>query len=97
MRVAFYIPDKGNGGEDAGPVLEQVCERACSIFGGCTVYPAFGRWVSGHGLVAEPIHIVEAYGVPADDNTLDAIAYDIKQELSQDAVAYSYDNELRLR
>lgn len=97
MRVAVYVPDKGNHGESGSDVLEEVCERVCEMFGGCTVYAGFGRWIAGHGqLVAEPVHVVKAYGSAVDRESLDALALGVREALSQECVAYSYDNELRL-
>jgi hypothetical protein len=96
MRIAIYIPDKGNGGESGAEMQEKVVSALCEKLGGCTTYLAYGCWKSPDGqIVREPVSLVESYS-----NNLNApnvayfLALQIKHEMSQDMVAYSLDNQL---
>jgi hypothetical protein len=98
MRIAVYVPDKGNNGESGAEAQEKIVDYLCNKLGGCTVYPAFGCWKDSAGeIVREPVHIVESYSAdPQAPNVAYFSAVTVKYELSQDAAAYAIDGTMFL-
>ena len=103
MNIKLFIPGTINITEDATEQQLTFVNNALKLFadnfGGATSYKAVGAWSSpSAGLVTENVVIVEAFCSPdAVEIHMDSVlklAEQIKKEMSQDAVAMSYNNQI---
>ena len=102
-RVAVYVPSTTDGATAAPEIAEEMTEKAArrlsGFFGGATISPASGAWLSDrHGLVREAVNIVYAFCDPAalDHHAEDVIelAREIKQAMRQESVSLEINNTL---
>lgn len=104
-RVAVYVPGT-SGPAAADPALaekmtEATAARLSAMFGGATIQPASGAWVSEvAGLIREAVNIVYAFGLPEQiDNNAGAIlelVEQIKAAMRQEAVSVEINGALYL-
>lgn len=99
--VKIYIPTTKQVKESANTsdYVRKTLENFGTWFGGATSHNAHGAWLSSvHGLVTEPVTIVESYATneQVNENIAKVIewAKTIKKELDQEAVSIEYDNKL---
>ena len=104
-RVAIYVPSttdvNSENTEVAEKMTEKVAEQLSSLFGGATIAPASGAWVSDvYGLVRERVNIVYAFGlreqIDAAAEKLLALAENVKNTMRQEAVSVELDGALYL-
>ena len=70
LTVAVYVPSTEDGRtisqSEFAKRTDQTARRLSDLFGGCTVIPAGGYWIDGHGqLIHERINIARAATDPA--------------------------------
>jgi hypothetical protein len=80
-------------------MVEKTLARMSEWFGGATAYDAMGAWMSpAVGLVTEKIRIVEAYctaeQVEAHLGDVLTFCRNMRDAMSQEAIAMEYDNKL---
>ena len=104
-RVAVYVPGtSGPADTDAALAERMTAETAAALsdlFGGATISPASGAWVSdSFGLIREAVNIVYSYTAP---ETLDRygaeileIVQRVKQEMRQECVSCEINGALYL-
>ena len=104
-RVAVYVPGtSGPADDDAALAQRMTAETAAALsglFGGATISPASGAWVSdSFGLIREAVNIVYSFTSP---EALDrcgaeilAIVQRVKQEIRQECVSCEINGALYL-
>lgn len=102
-RVTLYVPSTRNVNEEAdtSSYVEKAAELFSRLFGGSTVTPALGYWLSpAQGLVKEKTTLVFSY---CSDSQLEAgieevvgFCEKLKEELDQEAIAVEINGELYL-
>ena len=102
-KIAIYIPSTINGNETAPAAMIEKWLRASKtklgrLFGGFTSYSAMGGWMSDtHGLIEEPIIIVQAF---TDDDGLAhldqvrELAKEMAKDMGQEMVSIQVDETL---
>jgi hypothetical protein len=89
-KVRFYIPISKPGAEET---VEKVIRELCKRFGGATRLPAKGAYVMADGeLVLEDVAIVDCFGVDRGLSDLSTIAFEIKETLGEETVAFEIMN-----
>ena len=103
QRIAVYIPSTVNAVENSGELAEQITNRAAEkmsvLFGGATIQPAEGSWISDeHGYIKESVNIVYSY---TDEQKLEQFAADVhalavyvRDVMKQEAVSVEINNAL---
>ena len=101
INIKLFVPSTTEVDKD-GSELQQVYERKAlslfsELFGGATSYGALGAWSSQQaGLVTEKVQIVEAFAsteaVSAGFQQVLDLAAEMKQVMSQEAIALQYQN-----
>ena len=99
-KVSCYIPATNdvNKAADNTREVESCAKLLSELFGGATIIPARGAWVSDeHGLVLENTTIVYAFADNIADENLDKICtfmdY-IRDSMKQECVSLEVDNRL---
>lgn len=104
-RVAVYVPGtSGPAAADAALAERMTAETAAalsSLFGGATITPARGAWMSDEcGLIREDVQIVYSFTEAEKLNSHAAeileIVQRVKSEMRQEAVSVEINNELYL-
>lgn len=101
--VKLYVPGTVNVNQ-LDPVAQAkytdiALTELAGMFGGATVQPAIGAWVSqSAGLVKEPVNIVGAYcteeGLHNNRDNVVQLATRLAKEMGQEAVSLEIDGEL---
>ena len=104
-RVAVYVPGTA-GPTAADPALAErmtaeTAARLADLFGGSTIQPAEGAWISAaHGLVRESVNIVYSFAIPDALNNrapeIRELVDRIKTEMQQEAVSVEIGDTLYL-
>ena len=101
QRVAIYVPATDNVSEavDNAAMVESCAEMLSNFFGGATIQPGRGAWVSERdGLVLEDTTIVYAYCTAEDLQKhaaeVEAFALAMKRDMHQEAVSVEVNREL---
>lgn len=101
QRVAIYVPATDNVSEavDNAAMVESCAEMLSNFFGGATIQPGRGAWVSERdGLVLEDTTIVYAYCTAEDLENhaadVEAFALAMKRDMHQEAVSVEVNREL---
>lgn len=100
-KLTLYIPATNNINEpiDNREFVDRAATLLSNCFGGATSTPALGYWVSSSaGLTVENTTIVFAYASESDllqymDEVV-SFCEDLKNELSQDAIALELNGEM---
>ncbi len=100
-KITVYVPATNNINEhvDNSEQVNRTATLLSSLFGGATSTPALGYWVSpAAGLVAEKTTVVFAYASDSDlqkyiGEVVD-LCEDLKQQMSQDAIALEINGEM---
>lgn len=102
-KVTIYVPSTVNVKEKANTRIwhDRIAKYLSANFGGATSTKASGYWVSDSGeLVKENVTLVYAYCTSKDlslkKNDIFALAQEMKEALSQEAVSVELDNTLYL-
>ena len=102
-RVAVYVPGTIDAATIDAATAERMTERVAGVlselFGGATIQPASGAWVSAeHGLIREPVNIVYSYTTAAALEQAAPAIRDlcemVKREMRQEAVSLEAYNTL---
>ena len=103
QRVAIYVPATDNVSEkvDNSAMVEDCAKMLSNLFGGATIQPSRGAWVSERdGLVLEDTTIVYAFctaeGLHNHVADIEAYALHIKEVMRQEAVSVEVNGELFL-
>lgn len=104
--VSITIPstvdiDNGASQEKIDVCVERVVKVFADVFGGATVTKADGAWFSAelHKVVYEPVVIVTSYhdgSVERAHSLAEAMAEVIRDDMSQECVAYTIDGVMYL-
>ena len=101
QRVAIYVPatDNVNEAVDNAAMVESCAKMLSEFFGGATIQPGRGAWVSERdGLVLEDTTIVSSYCTAEDLRKhaadIEAFALKIKAAMHQEAVSVEVNREL---
>lgn len=101
QRVAIYVPatDNVNEAVDNSAMVESCAAMLSEFFGGATIQPGRGAWVSDRdGLVLEDTTIVYAYCTAEDLENhaadIEAFALEMKAAMHQEAVSVEVNREL---
>lgn len=104
-RVAVYVPGtSGPAAKDpklAERMTNDVAAALSELFGGATIQPASGAWMSDvYGLIREEVNIVYAYAIPEALNNrapeILEIVERVKREMQQEAVSVEIGGALYL-
>ena len=102
-RAALYVP--ATNGPTAAVDNSEYVKRAAALmselFGGATIQPGRGAWVSDeHGLIMESTTVVYSFadsdGLERGVDALAQFALDMKNDLDQEAVSLEIDGALYL-
>ena len=103
QRIAVYIPSTINAVDDSGDLAQAItntaAEKMSALFGGSTVTPARGGWISDeHGFIEESVNIVYSF---TDEQKLEQFAADVHalavyvlDAMKQEAVSVEINNTL---
>ncbi|RJQ37466.1 MAG: hypothetical protein C4555_06430 [Dehalococcoidia bacterium] len=95
MNVRFFVPERGNAGQNGFEAASRLVSHLCEQYGGATVHLGGGNWVSPEGqLAAELVFIVES-AIPAEKEPFalaeaKGLAGQIKLELTQESVMFQF-------
>lgn len=104
-RVAVYVPGTVDAATADAGAAERMTERAAArlseLFGGATIQPAAGAWVSeARGLIREAVNIVYSFAEPETLNrsgpAIRELAEQIKRDMRQEAVSVEINGALYL-
>lgn len=101
QRVAIYVPATDNVSEaaDNSAMVESCAAMLSEFFGGATIQPGRGAWVSDRdGLVLEDTTVVYAYCTAEDLHNhaadIERFALEMKRDMHQEAVSVEVNREL---
>lgn len=101
QRVAIYVPatDNVNQAADNSAIVESCAAMLSEFFGGATIQPGRGAWMSDRdGLVLENTTVVYAYCTAEDLQKhaadIERFALEMKTAMHQEAVSVEINREL---
>ena len=101
QRVAIYVPatDNVNEAVDNTAMVESCAKMLSNFFGGATIQPGRGAWMSERdGLVLEDTTVVYAYCTAEDLENhaadIERFALEMKTAMHQEAVSVEINREL---
>lgn len=99
-KVAIYVPTRTRDGNHAFDCTNKVVTYLSDNFGGATILPANGAWISKSGdTVREDVYVVYAYTDRLSDAAIRgivALCESIKRIADQESIAIEIDSTLYL-